>query len=287
MRNKRMKIRVWVTLWLVLLMIGIDCRSWAGDTPATTPEWELLNACSPLDRQVLLCMLAAGFITTQQVVRRGRQAWIPAHVYRLENIPLARMVYKWTGDRVRISFQGTAAAADACAATQFCEQVNSIIGREKFVVVGDNEPAEIQIIMGKRLFSKDDISLGRVKYSGYCDFSPSDHLPPRGVQVWVQGFRDQTLRDNALRHELMHAIGFPGHSPEADSLIFPVQLCPYEGFTTRRMSKRDERMISLLYQTSIDDGMNLVQVRHILQTISDGNRPDLIAAAGFISRDRE
>ena len=294
-------------LALMLAAAGAARTPLLGKTfDGTAPYSDQDGKYSRFEQENFLCLLAAGFIGLKDVTQNRLGAYVDHARYAMNIIPDTRLIVKWTHDPVRVVCLGSPTAADVATVKDFIAMVNAILGEERFIYgPPDFDAANVVIVTEKPIFTKDDICRQKIRISGFCNFmlkplawaygfpAVDQTIPAltrssdRQVMVFIRGFVDQVLRSNALRHELMHALGFPGHSPDPRSILFPLQVCNYRSSRQRLLSSLDREMIGLLFRPEILPGMNLAEVKRLLPDLRRGAFASPATVQGYLQERRD
>ncbi|MCP5053074.1 MAG: hypothetical protein GY940_38260 [bacterium] len=214
-------------------------------------------------------------------------------------------ITKWFENRVTVTTSGKFTFLDIGAIKRFYRKVNEIIGREKFVYLPDLEVANIVIqlavpdpsgkveqfigetsilhdnLRARMGIDESEIRIDTYKSGGglfinssrkitYSEKELEFRKKHRLVKVLLQNILDPGVRHFALVHELLHSIGFSGHSPYHESHLFPLPVQAYEnsqpGLKTggKIMTPMAERMVEMLYRPEILPGMTVKEAAMLL-----------------------
>jgi hypothetical protein len=216
-------------------------------------------------------------------------------------------INKWFEEKVTVTSKGNLTILDIETIEEFFKKVNQVIDKEKFFYTPDLEVANIVIQLappgesfqfhnyaGETSLLKDNLRI-RITTS---DQNPKPHivtfhsgigkvvigsnnikLTPREmefrqnnrlVKVVMKNILDPETRYYAFIHELLHAIGFPGHSPYYESNLFPLpvrtnkDLPPVSGNNSLVFTRLAERMVEMLYRPEILPGMTVKKAGEVL-----------------------
>jgi len=92
----------------------------------------------------------------------------------------------------------------------------------------------------------------------------------RIVKIYLENILDPGVRRRSITHELLHTIGFTGHSPYYDSNLFPLPVEAYNdpifNGTTKPpiITPLAERMVEMLYRPEILPGMTVKEAADVL-----------------------
>lgn len=216
-------------------------------------------------------------------------------------------INKWFEDEVTVTSRGNVTVVDIETIKEFYEKINHITGEKKFVykpglkaanIVVELAPPdksgsmEIDRYMGATSLLEDNL---RVRLSildtkihietykaGSGVFKPDPGLVKlnpdemefrknnRIVKVYIKTILDPVIRKRSIIHELLHTLGFTGHSPYYDSNLFPLPVRAYKGSLlrgirkTRLITKLAERMVEILYRPEILPGMTIAEAAAVL-----------------------
>jgi len=226
------------------------------------------NEYSRREIENFLCALVENFITVADVSKNdlyGRYYVKARENTALEKQKMANSeICKWFEDRVSVTARGNMNIIDTHAITMFYQQVNRIIGQEKFIYTPGLKAANIVIefekqnttttitsLMGETSALLDNLrvrigiknsKVGLEMYtmgddsliidSQQIKFTPEElefRKTNRLVKVNLGMELDPYVRHFSLVHELFHTLGFSGHSPYHDSYLFPFAVPPYSG----------------------------------------------------------
>jgi len=216
-------------------------------------------------------------------------------------------INKWFEDQVLVTTKGDLTVLDIETIKGFYNRINQIIGKKKFIVKPGLEAANIVILLapsedtlrveqyigetsilhdnlGVRFTSHDQsmnlhietYKLGSGKLineSRHITLTPAEiefRRKNRLVKVYMKNILDPYVRYFAFVHELLHSIGFTGHSPYKDSHLFPLPVrafphpLPLYRSNSPVLTDLAERMVEMLYRPEILPGMSLKEAREIL-----------------------
>lgn len=216
-------------------------------------------------------------------------------------------INKWFEEQVTVTSKGNLTILDIETIKKFFKKVNQVIGKEKFIYTPGLEVANIVIELappgksfqfhnyaGETSLLKDNLEI-RITTS---DQNPKPHivtynsgkgklvtksnnikLTPRElefrknnrlVKVVMKNILDPHTRYYAFIHELLHSIGFTGHSPYKESHLFPLPvqakkgLMPVFEINSPIFSRLAEGMAEMLYRPEILPGMTIKEASKVL-----------------------
>lgn len=219
-------------------------------------------------------------------------------------------INKWFEDQVTVTSKGNLTVLDIETIEGFFKKVNQVIGKEKFLYTPGLEVANIIIelappgkfvqlneLVGETFLLEDNLGI-RITTS---DEDPKPHietyntgsagvivksenikLTPRElefrqnnrlVKVAIKNILDPHTRYFAFIHELFHSLGFIGHSPYQESLLFPlpvrVNKAPLPGFGSggSLFTELAQSMVEMLYRPEILPGMTVKEAGEVLTRI--------------------
>lgn len=210
-------------------------------------------------------------------------------------------INKWFEDRVTVMCKGDFSTEDLETVKYFVGEVNRVIGRDLFHLDPDLEVANIVVefpgtpaatnplaYVGEAACLEDNMRVvffkdkDKMKLDTYktgaekvvhrsrlVKFTPAElefRKKNRLIKVYITNILNPRIRSLVVLHELMHSVGFTGHSPYGQSNIYPVPN-PYKAASVveiqrpnwvyDRLSPLAKRMIELLYRPEILPGMTL------------------------------
>jgi len=213
---------------------------------------------------------------------------------------LSQVISKWYEDRVTVTSGGDVSGDDEKLIAAFFAEVNRIIGLEKFVYYPHQEVANIIIILedhgdpihihkyiGESVVLEDNMRVrvsmentqlhvetykaGQgtlINQSSFIRFTPAEmnfRKENRMVKILIKKMADKTTHHFALIHEMLHSIGFPGHSPFSKSNIFPYPVTVNDiRKSSPLLGELAHSMIEILYRPEIIPGMSIRKIRDIL-----------------------
>ena len=216
-------------------------------------------------------------------------------------------INKWFEDQVTVTSKGDLTVLDIKTIEGFFKEVNQVIGREKFFYTPGLEAANIVIELvppekffqfqdyaGETSLLKDNLGI-RITTS---DQDPKPHiltyktgsgkvinrsnnvkLTPREqefrknnrlVKVVMKNILEPHTRNLAFIHELLHSIGFTGHSPYYESHLFPLPVrvnkapLPLFGINSPVFTGLAKKMVEMLYRPEILPGMTVKKAGEVL-----------------------
>lgn len=220
-------------------------------------------------------------------------------------------ISKWFEEKVTVTSKGDLTVLDIETIEGFFKKINQVIGKEKFFYTPGLEVANIVIRLappgesflfhnyaGETSLLKDNLRI-RITTS---DQDPKPHivtflsgigkvitgsnnikLTPRElefrknnrlVKVVMKNILDPQTRYYAFIHELLHSIGFTGHSPYYESHLFPLpvrtnkDLPPVFGIDGPVFTPLVERMVEMLYRPEILPGMTVKEAGEVLTRLT-------------------
>jgi hypothetical protein len=219
-------------------------------------------------------------------------------------------INKWFEDQVTITSKGALTDADIEILKTFFAQINRELGLKKFVyqphlevaniVIEGDPPEEFPQVyqyvgettllhdnLGIRLTDSDQpmklkietypLGTGKlVAASGAVHLTPAEmefRKNQRLVKVRMKYIVDPQVRHFAMVHELLHALGFTGHSPYYESHLFPLPVRAYNGLlldlrpSGRILTPMAERMVEMLYRPELLPGMTIKEAGEILSSL--------------------
>lgn len=219
-------------------------------------------------------------------------------------------IKKWFEEQVTVTSRGNLTVLDIETIERFFKKVNQVIGKEKFLYRPGLEVANIVIelvppgkdfqfhkYVGETSILEDNLRI-RITTS---DQDPKPHvvtynsgtgkvinksnnvkLTPREldfrknnrlVKVVMKNILDPQTRYFAFVHELLHSIGFPGHSPYYESQLFPLpvrvnkdQLQVF-GINSPIFTGLAKKMVEMLYRPEILPGMTVKEASEVLSRL--------------------
>lgn len=250
-----------------------------------------------------LCANALSFIRAEETYKSTRGDFLvnPASLGE-KQVTEARkqLIGKWFEERVTVTAVGDVTEYDLDIIQTFYKTVNRLIGQERFVFVPDCQVANIIIqlekpdpdyrlrkYIGESAVLQDNLRVrlsvdndhirldtyksgsGRlINKSSYITLTPAElefRKENRLVKVFIRKVDNHVVMYFAIIHELMHTIGFPGHSPYYQSHLFPL---PVQAYPWKRsapfLAPIAERMIEMLYRPEIIPGMTIAEAGEIL-----------------------
>jgi hypothetical protein len=216
-------------------------------------------------------------------------------------------INKWFEEQVTVTSKGDLTVLDIETIGGFFKKVNQVIGKEKFFYTPDLEVANIIIELappgkfyqfhnfaGETSMLKDNLRI-RITTS---DKNPRPHivtynsgigkvitssniikLTPRElefrknnrlVKVVIKNILDPHTRYYAFLHELLHSIGFTGHSPYPESQLFPLPVRVNQeplsvfGINSPVFTGLPKEMVEMLYRPEILPGMTVKEAGEVL-----------------------
>ncbi len=219
-------------------------------------------------------------------------------------------INKWFEDQVTVTSKGNLTVLDIETIEGFFKKVNQVIGKEKFLYTPGLDVANIIIelappgkfvqlneLIGETFLLEDNLGI-RINTSdedqkphietyntgsaGVIVKSENIKLTPRElefrqshrlVKVAIKNILDPHTRYFAFIHELFHSLGFIGHSPYNESLLFPLPVrankAPLPGFGSGGplFTGLAKTMVEMLYRPEILPGMTVKEAGEILSLI--------------------
>lgn len=217
-------------------------------------------------------------------------------------------ISKWFEETVTVKCKGKFNHHDLNTTIKFFEQVNKVVGYKKFVfdlkatvtniVVefsADAPPRDHLALAGRAIIlsdtlrvlfyqEKDDIKVETSRAvsdllsnnSRMLRYTPEEmafRKTNRLVKIYMTNVRSQQIRSLVLLHELLHAIGFSGHSPYAESYLYPVPMpvsntvghdISTQELLNNPLSTHALRLVEMLYRPEILPGMTLKEAGQVL-----------------------
>lgn len=227
---------------------------------------------------------------------------------------MRREVSRWFENPVTVRLRGEVTPAIRRMTERFFSEVNRFSGTTRFLVLPGTEAAHIMIRVGllkEPLDTRRYLQVG--ESSGLSDrmrvhlrpgaerllvdtftaeavsqplnarfirFTPEDLeflKRHRMVKVFIHRWSRPDIQENVLVHELLHAVGLPGHSPFTRCGLFPLAN-PRPGNTGGTMlSPLSATLVEMLYRREIGTGMSLEEAANILSSLPrlDDTGPEL------------
>ncbi len=274
-----------------------------------------------------LCALSPGFIEQEDIdndsftfVAFTRFKVNPSHQV---NLAYRNEINKWFEDIVTVTTRGYVTAMDTDTITRFFKEVNQIIHEDKFIYTPGLPAANIIIEMeppgGLRYFDsrigetsnlKDNMGVRLIFSDSKIDvrpyntgggaivgnlkkifFTPEEHAFRRNnrfCKVVLINVLDPITRRTLIIHELLHTLGFSGHSPYPGSNLFPYPYRKLEnGFKGPIIPSLAARMIEMLYRPEIAPGMNVKEARDLLANLKNANSTSKEEISLYVSQRRK
>lgn len=211
-------------------------------------------------------------------------------------------IKKWFESKVIIVCKGSYRHKDIKCVKTFFSIVNKVIGKEKFIFDEHSDIGNIVIeflnkkpndsfvdFLGASMLLKDNLKTfffkvkDKMKIMTYkantifaSDIFDIKKLSSREqlfmgknrfVKVFITNIAGSDLKIKTIVHELLHAIGFPGHSPYTGSSLFPVSNPVLARKNKSLFSKLDLCMIEMLYRPEILPAMTLEEAGKIITNL--------------------
>lgn len=216
-------------------------------------------------------------------------------------------INKWFEEKVTVTSKGNLTVLDIETIERFFKKVNQVIGKEKFFYTPGQGVANIVIRLappgesfqfhdyaGETSLLKDNLririttsdqdpkphivtfhsGIGKVVgSSNYIKLTPRElefRKNNRLVKVVMKNILDPRTRYYAFVHELLHSLGFPGHSPYYESHLFPLPVQtnkdqpPVLGINSPVFTRLAERMVEMLYRPEILPGMTVKEAGEVI-----------------------
>lgn len=216
-------------------------------------------------------------------------------------------INKWFEDRVTVTSKGNLTVLDMETIEGFFKEVNQVIGREKFFYTPGLEAANIVIELvppekffqfqdyaGETSLLKDNLRIrittsdqdpkphivtyksgsGKlITRSNNVKLTPREHefrKNNRLVKIVLKKILEPHTRNLAFIHELLHSIGFTGHSPYYESYLFPLPVrvkkapLPLFGINCPVFTGLAKKMVEMLYRPEILPGMTVKEAGEVL-----------------------
>ena len=253
----------------------------------------------------LLCSLVLDYITTNDAFmdKATRKCFVfsrPAESNQKKWAENA-VITKWFEERVTVTTRGLIAPVDNETVLSFCNTVNKIIGKEKFIFTPGLPLANITVefvapvnddaknkLLGETTTLDDNLEVRLTyqnpnvlleTYKSQYVMRNSDLQSARFTAEEIQ-FRNQNrmakiklveiknplTRYIAIIHELLHTLGMPGHSPYSESNLFPYTITNPDmtALPETVLPPLAEKMIEMLYRPEILPGMKVKEVAAVL-----------------------
>ena len=216
-------------------------------------------------------------------------------------------ISKWYEDKVLVTATGALTPLDIDTIKGFYDKINQVIGQKKFVYKPRLEAAnivielappqdklQVQEYVGETSILQDNLAVRLTSHDQTMSLQIETYklgsgklinesrnivLTPeemefrkqnRLVKVYIKNILDPHTRYFAFVHELLHSIGFTGHSPYYESHLFPLPVrafpdpLPLFRHDAPVLSDFAQRMVEILYRPEILPGMTLKDARDIL-----------------------
>lgn len=278
----------------------------------TPPKEDKADEYSRLEIENFLCAMAENFIVAEMITRYNISSnyYIPDQETLTSQKPRVEQceILKWFEDRVTVTSKGTVSARSENTIRAFYQRVNQIIGQEKFIYQPQLAVANIIIQLEENLLEEESphylgetsllqdnlrtrlgINDGGVYLDIYTigntpvivdskqiSFTPEElqfRTTNRLVKVYLNLTKHPRMQHFSLVHELMHTLGFCGHSPFLESFLFPYPVdCYTESIPNLskeplRLTGLAERAIEMLYRPELLPGMTLKQATPLLSRL--------------------
>ncbi|MCP4151411.1 MAG: hypothetical protein GY757_26945 [bacterium] len=224
---------------------------------------------------------------------------------RRDSVKKNKEINKWFEKRVTLSCKGAPTPKALKVINYFVDEVNTIIREKKFLYTPNSKVANIIIeleapkrsgkkkkLMGEATCLDDNMGIiismegWKIKVRTYSknsgilfnvsrkiSYSKEEKIfmrDNRMVKVYIEDILEQKIRNRVILHELMHAIGFTGHSPFSQSKLFPVSLETWSGSVPLVLTEKselfplDKTMIEILYRPTLLPGMTIQEATPVL-----------------------
>jgi hypothetical protein len=221
-----------------------------------------------------------------------------------------REINKWFEEKVTVTTKGNLTVLDIETIDGFFKKVNQVIGREKFFYRPGLEVANIVIELvppgkfsqlhsqaGETSLLEDNLRIRittsdqdpkphivtyHTKIGKFISGFNNNKLTPgelefrknnRLVKVVIKNILDPHTRHFAFVHELLHSIGFTGHSPYYESHLFPLSVrvnkdqLPVFGKNSPIFTGLAKKMVEMLYRPEILPGMTVKEAGEVLSRL--------------------
>ena len=215
----------------------------------------------------------------------------------LENLEIT----KWFEERVTYVIKGHAAPEDTAVVNLFFHTLNTIMGKIKFIHEQAGEVGNIVIefqeapppndpaaYMGESVRLDDNlrtlfymvnkqmkVDTYKVQYGKlrsktqairYSAAEKAFREKNRIVKLYITAVPDASTKKTVILHELLHAVGFNGHSPYTDSNLFPLPVAVKneKGAVQGIFSALTGRMLEILYRPEMLPTMTIKEARDLL-----------------------
>ncbi len=253
-----------------------------------------------------LCAFADNYIgieDTRPLTRKESYVPIFPEIPHQKELAENSEIIKWFEETVTITSKGHVTILDRKTLENFFNRVNQVIGRNKFIydpnleianiIVEISPSSEITDIVGQigetsnlqdnwvvQLSADDDqirvetriARYGNMTISGskinFTDQEKEFAKKERLVKIYIGNVLSPMIRHFSIIHELMHALGFPGHSPYPDSDLYPLPIrANSDNYSSPILSQISEQMIEMLYRPEIPPGMTAKEAGQILSSL--------------------
>jgi len=216
---------------------------------------------------------------------------------------MGREVSRWFENPVSVRLRGEVTPAIRMLTERFFAEINRVSGTTKFQVLPGTRAANIVIRVGHLEKPPDSRRYLQVGESSGLNDRMRVHLRPekdrliidtftaeaasqplnarfirftpedlefmkrhRMVKVFIHRWRQPDIQKNVLVHELLHAIGLPGHSPFTACGLFPLAN-PRRAGDVDLLSPMSATLVEMLYRPEIATGMRLEEAANILREL--------------------
>lgn len=273
-----------------------------------TPSWEERpELYTRKEVENFLCTMAPHFIQASDVYRMARTSQFVIETTKTllsrKEKALQQEITKWFEPEVSVTTRGNITPLDRRSVSFFFSEVNRIIGHDKFIYTHDLPVANIVIetappntanrktgpigetaILEDNLRVRISIKNNKVQVdtylvglnltggrSGQVVFTPGEKKwakTNRLVKIYLGNIIEPLTRHRSLVHEMLHAIGLPGHSPYPSSHLFPYPVdIKNRGLAQPLLSQFSAGMVALLYRPEMVPGMTVKDTAALLETL--------------------
>lgn len=286
----------------------------------TSPGKDLPGRYTRKEAENFLCTLAPNYIQASDVYRMTRTDYFVIEATKTlasrKKTALQQEITKWFETEVSVTSRGNITPLDKRTITLFFSEINRIIGKDKFIYIPNRPMANIIIEtappntatldtgpIGETAILEDNLRVrlsiknnsvqidtylvgiqSRGGRSGQVSFNPEEKKfakTNRLVKIYLGNIMEPLTRHHSLVHEMLHAIGLPGHSPYPTSHLFPFPLdLKKRGLAQPLLSGFASTMVALLYRPEILPGMTVGEIIPLLETL---NRKELTSSQSVIA----
>ncbi len=220
-------------------------------------------------------------------------------------------INKWFEEKVTLVCTGYPSSVDIELVRHLLDTVNRAVGREKFVYVEGEDvgnlvvefssepaPTDPMEFIGESACLQDKLQVvfyrqnDKMKIETYnTDFGGVDSnalfikytarekefaKKNRILKIHISDIEERKSRDMLIIHEILHSLGYCGHSPYADSNLFPLPIPVADlRFSSEasplplnvKITKTALRMLEMLYRPEILPGMSIKEAGEVLSRL--------------------